>query len=655
MADCSRIEEALRSSDELARYEAFFDIYRSDKKEDRKDILSLLSGGNPLLKMLFLKYLEDIPERRAADYILTLITDGNGIIREAAQRGFLKNSYSGKKELLKPYLLSPDRSASSFAIKTLSRAGVLDILPVLLAELPRAKEPRARDILAALAFLPDPRGLRALLPFLSSADEPTRFLAFRALGALVPRGVRVPVQHFLKSIQDDSERIRRVALTVLANYPSKKIARIFLRQALNKSESPENRRRAAAAIASFPALEWIEPLVFLMIREPRSELRLAIEIVFKRFPPPLLKRGLMPLLKHPDAAIRQKSSVLLAEILGDDPEVRLTFLRLWDEAQDDDVRLELMDVLREMESPEVAPRLLQVLEKSPLLAYDAVGVLNRLWVPGSGIEMMTILENPKLPQYAKQALLSVLIKRGPEEAVKERLLRWLLDALKDPVINIRYLSLQALSWYPVDVKLEALLDLLVQEPATETIDAARLQILKGLAGNPMPLILAYQAHVQRAALTDHLVKILTSARWDEAHVFDVFCRLDVEPISLLDNHPEAFFTIAIHMMEKGQVALEKVWLFLSSDPMRFLFLGLLKLALQDDKRHFPPLPLDYLIFHLGDKEESVRCLLYELILLNRRKEGIAALTGRLLREEGALALAKGQDCLRGLVWEKETA
>lgn len=641
-------ERRFKSEGELERYELFLQLYASKDPGERQALREILSGDDPLLKILILQYLEDLPEAHALRLALPCLEDQNPVVRQSAARAYQRNHCSGKHRLLRPYLRSKNSRAARFAVRTLGRAGDADILPLILTELPSAPEDLRDEMLGALRFLPDARSVPVLRAFTSHASDETRYRALRAVSEIVNQGAVLPAQLFLDRMNDASDRVRRLALDMLQHYPSRDIAAIFLKQALSADEPLESRQRAISAVASFPHPDWVEPLVRLMTSSGSSALRLRSEIALKRFPAAMLKRGLLPLLKHPESSVRQQAMLIMANALGADPAVREKLFELWSGASDEQAKLSMMEVLGEL-GGEAVPKLLEALESSPLLAYASVGTLNRLWSAATAPRILAILKNPKVPDYVKQALLSALIKRPPDESIRAELRLWLIAALSDEVINIRYLSAQVLAWYPIEAKLEPLLDLLAHETAPETVEVVLRQLLKGLGLDPRPLLLAYRAHPKRETLTDHLVAVLTAQSWDEAFVFEVFHQLSLAPASVLADRPEAFFKVCLHMMEIGRVELEKIWLFLFSEELRLLFLGLLKRALEDPERHFPELPLEFLALHLAHASEGARSLFYELVALDARSEGVALLAAALLKETDAATLRAGRESLRRLV------
>ncbi|MFH1724254.1 MAG: HEAT repeat domain-containing protein [Elusimicrobiota bacterium] len=643
--------QRFKSFEEIGRYELFLDLYYSRREEDRELIKRVLAGDDAIVKMMFLQYLEEIPAQRAVSLFLPLLEDDNEIIRDAAMQAYKRSVFAQKNKLLRPYVASQRPGAACFAIGALARQGDRDVLPALLGRLPNAPPEVQREILEGLRYLPDPRCVPALIPFADSREEDGRYRAIRALAEMKSRGHPVRAAIFLDRVQDDSARVRRAALLGLQAFPSQKVARVFLEKALSEDEPMPSRRRAIQGLASFPDQEWVEPLVTLMSRDPSGPLRLTIEIALKRFPADVLKRGLFAVLDGGDAAVRQQAALIVAEFLGEDPEVRRRIMEFWEKAEDMQARLGAMEVLGELGGTELIPLLLSVLKENQVLAYTAIGVLNRLWTAESGPQILKLLKEPELPQFAKQALLSAILRRGLDDTMRQDLLPWLLEGLGDEVTNIRYLSLQILEWYPVEAWVQPVLRMLCGETDDEVCRTAYRIVTKKVGGNPVPIIAAVREYPDQKAVRNHLVQMLGWRKWDPKRVFDMLYGLMLEPINLPVKDRQAFLVLCVRLLEYGSMTLERIWPFAPSDSLKRLLLEKIRDGMKDPKRVFPPLPLDFLAGHFRDVDPVSRSLFYEIVGMSRQAEGIGLLTACLLRESEPAALSAGQEGLRRLVRE----
>lgn len=633
---------------ELERYDVFLKLYHSEEPSELEALGRLTRSPDPLVGLILLQYLQDLPEKKAVLPIIRMIEGGNEIVSRAAMAAYGRNHYPGKPHLLKRLILSPDARACRFAVRTLSRAGFMDALPLILRELLEREGKVRSEMVESLRFLPDRRSLPTLLPLAQDKEEEVRFLALQALAELQLRERVLPSDFFLRRVQDESERIRRAALEALQRLPTRKVSRIFLRQALDPEAGEPVRERAVRALAAFPSAEWGPSLVRLLVADEPASLKLAAEISLKALSPPLLRAALLPFLDDPDVSFRRQAALLLAQFLGEDPAVRRRIHRLWREAKEEEAG-ELADVLSELGGVEEEALLMEAMTRSPLLAFSAAAALSRTLRPGSGPRVLSFLKDPRLPHTVKQALLTHWAKRGPDEPIRAELKPWLTSALGDEIMNIRYLSLQVLGWYPLEDRLPSILDLLTRETNPEIVRMSYRQLLKGLGRDPIPLALAVEAHEGRDALIGHMVRVLTDQGWDEPKVLELLHILRRKPLDLLARSPEAFFAVCIHLLEKGGVALEKVWLYLDEGPLRLRFLLMLLAFMRSPGRRFSALPLDFLTFHLRGADAPSRALYFGLLAADGRPESAEELTAALLREKDPAMLAEGRSALRRLL------
>ncbi|MEK7744519.1 MAG: HEAT repeat domain-containing protein, partial [Elusimicrobiota bacterium] len=129
-------EKEFRFLGELERYDVFLKLYHSEDPAETEALGRLIESPDPLVALILLQYLQDLPEKKAVLPLIRLISDGNEIVSRAAMAAYRKNHYPGKPHLLKQLILSPNERACRFAVRTLSRAGFMEILPLILRELP---------------------------------------------------------------------------------------------------------------------------------------------------------------------------------------------------------------------------------------------------------------------------------------------------------------------------------------------------------------------------------------------------------------------------------------------------------------------------------------------------------------------------------------
>lgn len=628
---------------ELERYDAFLRLYHSDGAQEKRVLTGLISSKDPLVALIVLQYLEDIPEKRALAGVLHMVERGNEVISRAAMAAYKRSHYPGKARQLKRLVLSRNPRARRFAVRTLCRAGFMEVLPLVVRELPDSEGEVRSEMIDGLRYLPDRRSVQVLTPMADSLDEPTRWQALQVLGQLQARVGGLPASFFLKRSGDPSDRVRRAALEGLHAYPTKRVAQMILAQALDDKESDEVRDRSLRALAGYPNVRWVRPLTAFAAATESASLRLAVEVALRSYPEEVRRDGLTPLLDDPDPALKRQAALLLADLSGKDPSVRARLLKLWDGA-DDRAAVDFVDVLRALGGSESAERLRGAMNRHRLVAYAAAGALARL--RGHGAQTLAALRDESVSPTVHQAILSQWARRGPDDTLRPELEPLLIKWLKSPVINIRYLALQILAWFPLHGKLEALMDVLAAESDPEVVATVSKQILTGLGADPVPLAIGLASHPKRSSLMGHGVRLLTAQNWDPRLARPLLGILAAPPLSMRDSTPETYFLIGIHLYSLGSVTFQDLWEECGTDPRRRLLMRLLATFMADTRRKMPALPLDSLCAFIKDGDAELRGLVYSLLAAEDRPESTETLAVLLYREKDPDARARGAGLLR---------
>ena len=633
---------------ELERYDAFLTLFRSQEPQDIESLAALYRSQDPVVPLILLHYLAEIPEKEAIEPILLLLASDNQVVARAAARAYQLNHHPTKARQLNALVLSRNDFACRFAIRTLSRAGFMDCLPLILRDLPDRGGAVLKEMLDAVRYLPDRRSLPVLTPLCASPHEPTRYRAVLALTEIQRRYTALPAEFFLAKTRDDSERVRRAALDVLQTYPKRNVAELFLAQALDRAEPESTRERAVRSLSIFPSPLWVPPLCKLYTDEDSAQIRLAVEIALRSFPAAALRKGLLPLIEGDDASARRDAALLAAQFLPDDPLVREAVIALWRKSSDMEA-LDLAEALRELGGKEARGLLIEAVTRSPLLAAAAANALGRMRLGDDAQTILALLSYPKTSTSAKHAFLSHWARHGIDENLRRELLPWLISNLEDSVVNTRYLSLETLVWYPLSDKLPAILGLLTRETITDTVRSATTQIVKGLGRDPRPLLRALREHPGRAMLVGHSVRILTGQSWDPRSVPEVLDILRRPPLELFAASPETFLTVCIHFLRDSSLSFESLWEMLDTPERRLLFMRMLASFLAGAGRTIPPLPVAMLASHLAGGGPEERTLLYEVLSRDSHPDAIEQLAVLLLREKDPACAAAGRAALNRLL------
>lgn len=633
---------------ELERYDTFLSLFHSRDPRDKQTLANLYASRDPFIPLILLQYLEELPERAAIDAILDLIESPNDIVARAAMLAYQRSHYPGKARQLKELAISKVDRACRFAVRTLSRAGAMEVLPLILREFNERSPAVRREMLDALRFLPNARTIPYMMPLSESPDPDLRMMATLVLTSIQGKTQRVPIEFFVRMSHDSSERVRSAALGALQYYPSKRVARIFLAQAVDDAGALEERERAVRSLAAFPLPEWVAPLVRLAAKTEVPSLRLAAEISLRGFPRAMLLKGMLPLLSDRDEAVKVQTAILAAQLVGEEPKVIDAILTLWDQAPEMS-RVQMVDILRELGGDEPRRRLIEAAGGPPLLGASAAGALSRMRLGDGGKLVLGLLSSPAVPELTKQAFLGHWARSGPDEAIREDLLPWLIAALESDRINMRYLAIRTLAWYPLSSFHAPLLGLLAREHEPETVRTSESVLVKKLGRDPLPMLRELSSHPDRRNLMGHAVRILTSQSWAKETVPELVRILREPPFSFLEENPETFLTVCIHLLRDESLSFDAVLDITSSPRLRSLFLRQLASFLTSRERDFPPLPVDALLGLLGGGDAGDRRLLYRILGQDRRPACAAAVSGLLAREKDQECLAEGAASMRHIV------
>ena len=646
------LESRLKSQDESVRYQIFLDLYHSEAAPGSFRIEDLLAMDDPIVKLIFMRYLEEIPDRKAAEWLLALRADSNPVVRQNALRCFTKNQYGKKYVLLRPDILSPDLELRRVALDFLSKRRDYFILPTLLVQLAESGPEMQADLLKALRYLPDARVRDAVLPLADSPDETVRLQALRALLETQRHAGSVPREVFLNHAWDPSEKVRKASLMALELYSSRKIALFFLKKAQSE-DSMENRVRAIDALASFPDPEWVEPLVRFILQEVHSHLKLAAEVALKRFPVKAACRGLLPLLESHNPAVGIRSALLLAEINGDDPAVRKRLLKLWRKTQGTSEQLSMLNVLRELGGEEVTAILAGLLKGPAIIAYSAAGALVRLWSEKTGGEILVILDDDSIHTQVKQTLLQAVSQYGPPEPARDRLFDWIAGVFSGTNINFRYLGAQILAWYPLDRVLPVLIRHLPAESDETTVETIDSILIRKLDRNPMPLIRALEDDPKNAAAFPHACRIFSEGYWKKEHVPELLNFLLKNPSARTEEDRGALVAALISLFEKNIARLDQFWDSLKDRKLRMKFLEKLKDGMQTLGPKALRVERGFIAKNLVAGDHWERALLYQIARFSGDLKCLDAVVDSLLREEDPACLSSGRQALGALVWRSQ--
>jgi len=445
MVRLAEIKSRIEGYSEDARFAAWMEMYSAEELETKKEIENLIQGKDPLMKILFIRFLARIPEKQACLYLVKLLEDGNKVVFEATKKAFEKNGFDQRWVCLLPLLSSSSQGALFYGIEKLSQAVVIDAIPLMLKMLKLADEKLIAHLLKGLRYFSDERLFPIILPYLQDSREDVRFRAVLVIGALYEAGVREARGPFLQAIKDTSPKIRRAVLWGIKRRPNPKDLELLFEVSANDPDLIV-KQEALVCFSFFPTYKVILHLVKILAEGKESLVRLKAEGILYGFFPEVLFDALWKVASRQSGKIRNKALIILAEIRVQSKKYFDFLSRTLKKAKDPKEQLPILEAFGVVEDPRAIKELEPRLKGNQLLAYTAMGSLLKIWAHyPEKVPIADYLQDPDLAPLFKQTILKQMLKLGKWEYYAKTMRAVLLGLLKHENLNIRYLSAQVLA------------------------------------------------------------------------------------------------------------------------------------------------------------------------------------------------------------------
>ena len=644
-----KLERDFQRLPEMERFERFVEFYLDLKTYSRSELLSLLLKIHTPLKMTFIRYLQEVPEAQALEWLLIFIGDSNQVIHENAQQAFTRNLYGSKNPILRNSIASPLMGTAIYSIRILSRLHDFFVLPKLINLIPNVPKEIQIEILRALRLLPDLRCVAVALEFAESSDEKLRYQAILTLSVLHKSSYPVSETLFLKCLKDPSSKVRQAALQALETSHSESVAQLFSEKAKFEKEFKE-RIRAIRGLSIFKRAEHVQLLVQLIAEEEDSKIQFAAENALRKFPSELLYSELSKLINHSDFHFSQRAAMIAAEILGTESEIKELIYSKWRSILADSEKIKWLEVFKHLDSKDTVNLILPQLNGSPLLQYSIINTLCHLRSFETHPQLIQILKDTKYNAVLKQALLDMLLKRGPSSKLKVEIFDWLKTILKSEVENIRYLGVSILRWY-LDISILPLLYDLLNDEKEKTIYQTIEDLLFRICdGDPHLLLNVVEASAHAEKLTPLLCSVLEKGFWKQEGVDRLMDRLLNDPFYGLEKKSDLYLHLSCVLIRKNMLNPEFVWKQFLTLADKSNFLTALRKALADIPAGSLNFSLKFLMSFLsqmGDKEKEE---FYHLSKSLNRFDSIALVVQVLLENQTDRTYSYGKGCLKHLLW-----
>lgn len=479
-----KIRKDIESPSEDLRFAAWFGLYSLVIPEARQETERILHGHDPILKVLFCRFLAHIQEERSLQYLTQLLQDENNHVFETAKKAFARSHYNKKMEQLLPLLDSPRAQVRRYAIETLASAGETKLVEPLLNMIPTADEELLLIILRALRYLPDRRVIPVILPFLHDAREEIQYRSLMVLGANYEAKLFQAHKILLKIIHHPSPVMRQAALWILRRRPTKHdLDQLFL--LVKQDPEPIVRQEALMTLRHFPNEKTIENLMNTCIADGNKAVILKAEAILMEMPKECLKTSLRKMMSHSQLAIRHKAMLYLAELERGSRSLCTTFLKRLHTCQNEPERIAILEALGNVQHQDAIPDLEKLVTGPLLTAYAALNALLNLYSKNDIARIVHYLEQPEINLLLKQVILRHLINHNAYDALDTRLTQDLIGLLSNENLNIRYLAAQTLRITNNSVTLKPLLQAMLRETDPVSLDYFRGSIVQLFIQQPV--------------------------------------------------------------------------------------------------------------------------------------------------------------------------
>lgn len=483
MIDLDDIHKRIEGSSEDARFTAWTELYLSKESGALEEIKRILLSHDPVLKLMFLRFLTSVGDSRSASFITQLLLDSNIVVADAAKRAFEGSRFENKLENLLPLVDSQVIFARDYAIEKLALGGQILIIDPLILFMQTANDDFLKKILMALRFLPDRRLLKVTRKYLTDARDDIRYAALLVYSSLYELGLKKTHGALLAALSDPLARIRQAALWALRPLAAKKDLSFFISLS-TRDPDPMVRAESILCLSKFPRKKVVVHLLNIMVSEKDRMVALKAEAILLAMPIKMLIKGLNRGLKDQNDRVRGKALLLIAEYMRESDHFFKYVLKRLKNTKSEKEKITLLEALGVVGSRAARLVLETYLHSSYLLAYTAMTSLTRIDATLPPENYLQYLNDPKLNMVLKQLVLKALVSKQKDPITHKGLIGHLVALLKSDNLNMRYLSIQALAFVPHESVLAPLFEVVLEETDPTSAQLLRESILSLLRANP---------------------------------------------------------------------------------------------------------------------------------------------------------------------------
>ncbi len=650
------IEEVRKDIDgtnEEHRFSAWLTLYSASEPEAIAEVEEIITGNDPIKKILFSRFLGNIHEEKADYYLSLLLCDDNIDVFKEARKAFDKNPNPNKLDLLYPLIEHPKRHVQFFAIESLSTHHKYNILDRLIPLLREADDELKVVILRAFEKMPSPTVIQYTWRLLNSSNEEIRFRALLVFYALSEINALPTQKIFLDMLNDLSPRVRQTALWSIRNNPPKSYLK-FIYDLLHKDSDPIIRKLCVRLLSHYKTVKTVDHLFKVAVNEKTIIVRLKAESTLSSMPYSLLRKSFSKYLNHKDEKIRHKAILLLAAQRKRDLEhfnYMLSNIPKNLDIKDSVIFIEALGIIGHINGIPILEKYLY--DNSPLLSYTAATALTKIYDIDNVPNVINILKNDKINNQIKQAIFIFLKRKSNPDYYSEGLIATILPYLHHENQIIRYISAECFFNVSNEEIIPQLFKALIAENHHSNKEILEDVIISILRNHPGSYGQYFQDNTSNKESIHNLLYILKKDILDqESRSVELFQLLS-QPNNLLETpYKENAVNLVFSLISKYRLTFSDLFQNISDQPsIESLIISLSeKLKQQPDTEiHFPIKTIEQ--WFESENKNFIESLIY-MLSLSKQKEVVQLLSRKLCQlESHKTPIAKSLGAILGRTYD----
>lgn len=623
----SQLRDKIEHISEDARFSAFYEIMSSKDESIHGELDRIIQGNDPILKILFCRFLANVHQERAIFYLRKLLCDSNSIVFESAKIAFEKNKYDIKVSLLLTLLRAESRIALFYAIEKLSMAGVGEAVDIFLDKIDASDVTLSLKILYALRQYRERRILNEVVDFLKHDNAELRYACILLFGTLIHLDPYYVRRKLVVLLEDEDARNRQAALWALRRRPNKKNLKNILYISKNDPD-PRVRQESILELGIYKTKKIILHLFHLLVSETDNLVLLKIETALLGMPLYLLKSLIPKILRHKHGKDKNKVLLILSEALKDDRNFAQYIYHALDETTDQQDLITLINCLAFISNQQSIEVLETYLDKESVLAYSAMMSLIQIATKNQFLGFIKYLKDPRLSVLLKEIALRSIVKHRPAELEKEEYVQYMYAQLSHKNINIRYLCIEALK---ISGRLSGMSIILrsfyaERDPIVkDNMKSLLMQIIEGDGG---VILRGIEQNFENEILVNDLLDITHTflTKYDSAmHFLKVLLG---PPVDLLESpYKDRCIIILSSLLVQEVIFLEELLPLLHSNEILEDLMDRVLSELHALLNHKISLPYSFIESHFSLYNQSIKEKWVELLAFGREEEALFLMVG----------------------------